>query len=200
MSVNALTADEYCERVEVELTLQVSAEQLQPLLLRFISELLALLRAVETNLPYILEMMDHFVHQNRHLCRRITPPIIWQIDRLTDVNVESNWLPSARVDTRGTLTCIRASHAFVAELHRPEAFTNSMRGSVFDGGHEISLLQRIPPIHARADASVKRRHTPGPEADPLSWSSGCGVLIGLAQPSQEKEHPKRLDARFLPTT
>ena len=56
--------------------------------------------------------------------------------------------------------------------------------NLFEGG--LSLLLTDWPTGPRTDASVKRRHTPEREADPLSWSSVCGVPISLALRSQVK--------------
>src|SRR5262245_41481944 len=70
------------KRIEVEICLEITPEQTEPSLLRHVGELFALLRACVLEPAHVLNMMDHFVYENRELCRGGAGPALEEIDRL----------------------------------------------------------------------------------------------------------------------
>src|SRR5260370_17393590 len=63
-------------------------EKAQPMILRDIGELLALLRALMLETEHILKMMDHLMNEKRKLDRCAALPVFRQIDGMCGVVIE----------------------------------------------------------------------------------------------------------------
>jgi len=86
-SVHAFRADQECEPVDFEVAQQVASEHPEPLLLCLVGKLFTFLRALELKLPDVLQVVDHFVNEDRQVRRRVAGPTFRQIDRLRNVVV-----------------------------------------------------------------------------------------------------------------
>src|SRR5665811_928616 len=67
-SVHACGRNQDREHIDLKLCLQVLSELLEPSILSYVSELFASHRAFEFEFAQVLEVMNHFVHQDRLLC------------------------------------------------------------------------------------------------------------------------------------
>ena len=57
--------NEQRKTVDIELTFEVAAEQVQPLFLRFVCEFFSLRGAFVFRPGFVLKMMDHLMYENR---------------------------------------------------------------------------------------------------------------------------------------
>ena len=64
-SAEAFGLHEDRKRIDIEVVHQVMPKQTQPLILCLVRKLLTFLRTSKFELSNILQVMDHFVHQNR---------------------------------------------------------------------------------------------------------------------------------------
>ena len=90
ISVKAFGLYQERKRVEVKIRRQVVSEQAQPLLLGSISERFTRLRTFIFEPEHILEMMNHFMDQDRQLGRSAASPVVGQIYCLSSVVVDGD--------------------------------------------------------------------------------------------------------------
>src|SRR3954454_4832508 len=90
ISVKAFGLYQKRKRVEVKIRCQVVSEQAQRPILRLISERFTRLRAFVFEPEHVLEMMNHFMDQDRQLARSAPCPVVGQIYRLSSVVVNGD--------------------------------------------------------------------------------------------------------------
>src|SRR4051812_147488 len=90
ISVKAFGLYQERKRVEVKIRRQVASEQAQPPILCSISERFTRLRTFIFEPKHILEMVNHFMDQDRQLGRSAASPIVGQIYCLSTVLVNGD--------------------------------------------------------------------------------------------------------------